>query len=215
MIIENGPYTVYVLTNSENGKMYIGTTRRKLNQRFNRGRGYEHQKLFYADIQKYGWDKFECQVFAKHLTEEEAFNMEKLLISKLREQDPDLLYNRDAGGKYGKHCEDTKEIIREANVGRIITEEAKVKIRAVRANQVFSEEALAKRSAKMRGRKMSPEFCKHIGETHSKRVRCIENNTIYPSITAAAKELNVSISGISQQIKGVYSHVKGYHFEYV
>ena len=215
MIIENGPYTVYVLTNTINGKMYVGTTKRTLKARFSRGKGYENQKLFYEDICKYGWDKFLSEVFASNLTEEEAFNMEKLLIAKLREQDPDLLYNRDAGGKYGKHCQETKEIIRELNVGRVITEEAKVKIRAARANQVFSEEALARRSAKMKGRKMSPEFCKHVGETHSKKVRCLENGIVYPSATAAAKDLNVSASGISQQIKGIYSHVKGYHFEFV
>ena len=65
----------------------------------------------------------ESEVFASNLTEQEAFNMEKILISKLREQDPDLLYNRDAGGKHGKHCEETKEVIRELNVGRVIAEE--------------------------------------------------------------------------------------------
>lgn len=215
MIIENGPYTIYALTNTVNNKMYIGTTKKKLYQRFNGGRGYEHQKLFYADICKYGWDKFESEIIASNLTEQEAFNMEKLLISKLREQDPDLLYNKDAGGKHGKHCKETKEIIRQINVGRVITEEAKEKIRAARAKQVFSTESLEKRAAKIRGRKMSPEFCKNIGETHSKPVRCIENNTCYKSMKEASIALNVSVSGISQHLKGVYSSVKGYHFEYV
>lgn len=215
MIIENGPYTVYILISKTTNKLYVGVTRLDPKKRFNQGYGYKHNKEFYEIIRKYGWNDIEQNIFARNLTYNEAFNMEQLLIEKFREQDASLICNKDAGGEHGKHCQDTKEIIRKINIGRTITEEAKEKIRAARATQVFSEEALAKRSAKMRGRKMSPEFCKRIGETHSKKVRCLENNKIYPSATAAAKELNVSVSGISQQIKGVYSHAKGYHFEYV
>ena len=61
MIIENGPYTVYSLTNTVNGKMYVGTTRRPLKVRFNSGLGYQHQKAFYADIRKFGWDKLKAK----------------------------------------------------------------------------------------------------------------------------------------------------------
>jgi len=215
MIIKNGPYSVYVLISQATGKMYVGTTRLEPKKRFNYGSGYIHNKEFYSIIRQYGWKDIEQNIVARNLTKSEAFHMEELLISKLREQSPDFMTNRDAGGEHGKHCPKTKEIIKEANVGRIATEETKIKIRAARANQVFSEEALAKRSAKMKGRKMPPEFCKRVGETHSKNVKCLENGVIYPSATAAAKELNLSLSGISQQIKGIYSHVKGYHFEFV
>ena len=215
MIIENGPYTVYTLTNTINGRMYVGVTRKTLQQRFRNGCGYKAQKLFYSDIVKYGWENFEPEVFADKLTEEEAFNAEKLLIRKLREQDPDLLYNRDAGGKYGKHCQDTKEIIREANIGRIITEEAKEKIRAARAKQVFSKESIAKATEKRRGQKMSPEFCKKLGERSSKAVKCLENGITFSSATLASKFMNVSLSGISQVCTGKIPHIKGLHFQYV
>lgn len=215
MIIKNGPYSIYVLTNTVNGKMYVGATRRKLEVRFRNGQGYDHQKLFYADICKYGWDKFESELFASNLTEEEAYNMEKLLIAKIREQDPDILYNRDAGGKYGKHCDETKEYLREINTGRIITEETKEKIRAARAKQVISHESIMKTAEKNRGRKMSSEFCKRLGERSSKKVKCIETDTIYDSATIASKELNVSVSGISQVCNNKIPHIKGLHFEYV
>lgn len=215
MIIENGPYTVYVLISKTTGKLYVGVTSKEPEKRFNYGAGYKHNKEFYDVIKEYGWNDIEQNIFARNLTYDEAFNMEQILIGKFRDQNPGLICNRDAGGEHGKHCQDTKEIIRQINVGRIITEEAKVKIREARAKQVFSPEALAKRGEKMRGRKMSPEFCKRLGERSSKPVKCLENGLVYPSATKAAKELNVSVSGISQQIKGVYSHVKGLHFEYV
>lgn len=215
MIIENGPYTVYVLISKTTGLLYVGVTRLDPKTRFNFGSGYVHNKKFYSIIRKYGWNDIEQNIFARNLTHDEAFHMEQVLIAKFREQNPDLICNKDAGGEHGKHCQDTKEIIRQANVGRIITEMAKEKIRAARAKQVFSEEALAKRSAKMKGRKMSPEFCKHLGERSSKAVKCLENGKVYASLKLAAEDLHVSVSGISLQIKGTYKHVKGYHFEFV
>ena len=215
MEINNGPYKIYILTNNINNKIYIGVTKKSLNDRFRKGKGYTHQKDFYNDICKYGWENFSWEIFASNLIEEEAFNMEKLLIEKIREQDQSILYNRDAGGKHGKHCQETKDIIQEINIGRVITEEAKEKIRAARAKQVFSEESITKRALKMRGRKMSPEFCKKLGERSSKKVLCIENGIVYKSATEASKELHVSLSGISMHCKGVYSSVKGLHFKYV
>lgn len=215
MIIENGPYTVYVLISKTTKKLYVGVTRLNPEIRFNRGEGYKHNKEFYNIIKQYGWEDIEQNLFARNLTYSEAFNMEQILIRELRKETPSLVCNRDAGGEHGRHCEETKEILREANLGRIVTEEAKEKIRAARAKQVFSPEALAKRGEKMRGRKMSSEFCKRLGERSSKPVKCLENGIIYPSVTKAAEELNVSKSGITQQIKGVYKHAKGLHFEYV
>lgn len=215
MIIENGPYTVYVLISKTTGKLYVGVTKNDPQKRFNYGSGYIHNKEFYTIIRTYGWNDIEQNIFARNLTKDEAFNMEQILIREFRNQDESIVCNLDSGGEHGKHCEETKEVIRDANLGRTISEEAKVKIRAARATQVFSEEALAKRSAKMKGRKMSPEFCKHVSETHSKKVKCLETGVIYPSVTAASKDLNISLSGISQQIKGICHHVKGYHFEYV
>lgn len=215
MIIENGPYTVYVLINKVNKKLYVGVTRQSLTKRCNFGWGYVKNKPFFEDIQKYGWANIEQNIFAQKLTKEEAFNMEKILIAEFRHQDPNSVYNLDAGGEHGKHCSSTKKTIKEANIGRTVSDEAKAKIRAARARQVFSEEALAKRSAKMKGRKMSPEFCKRLGERSSKAVRCIETGREYSSMKLAAKDLELSVSGISMQIKGVYSHVKGYHFEFV
>ena len=215
MVIENGPYTVYILTNKINNRMYIGTTRKKLYQRFNKGEGYRHQKLFYEDIKKYGWDNFEADVFAANLTEEEAFNTEKMLIKMYRENFPDMLYNRDAGGKHGEHCQETKEIIRDLNVGRIISEETKEKIREARAKQVISYESIMKAAAKNRGRKMSPEFCKKLGERSSKKIICIETGIVYSSATKASKQLGISTSMLSQVCNKKYETAKGLHFEFV
>ena len=215
MILHNGPYTIYILHNTVNNKLYVGTTSRKLYQRFNNGLGYQHQKNIYDDICKYGWNKFNHKVFASNLSKEEAFNIEQIIIAKLREQIGDMLYNRDAGGEHGKHCVETKETLKQLNVGRIVSEEVRKKIKEARAKQVFSSEALAKRSAKMRGRKLPEKQRIKLIEAKKKKVKCLENNTVYSSATEAAKALNVSLSGISQVCNNKIPSVKNLHFQYV
>ena len=216
MIIENGPYTVYVLINTINNKLYVGTTRKKnIYNRFNYGWGYVNNKPFFNDIMNYGWDKIEQNIIARNLTADEAYNMEKLLISKFREENPELVYNLDAGGEHGKHCRSTIDIIKKANENKVVSEETKTKIREARAKQVFSKETYLKAAEKRRGRKMSQEFCEAIRQRKYKPIKCIETNKIYPSMQEAAKDLNISISGISQQCHGKKPHIKGFHFEYV
>lgn len=215
MIIYNGPYTVYVLISKTTGKLYVGITRLKPEERFHNGEEYRHNKAFYSLIKEYGWDDIEQNIFALNLTKEEAENTEKLLIQKFREQNPELITNRDAGGMHGKHCQETKEIIRKYNVGRGFSPEAIEKIKAARARQVFSEETIQKRAEKNRGKKRSAEFCKKVSERSSKKIKCIENDKVYNSLKEAALDLDLTVSGISQHVNGKFSHVKGKHFEFV
>ena len=48
-----------------------------------------------------------------------------------------------------------------------------------------------------------------------KPIYCLELNKEYPSITAAAKELNIDVSQIAKVCKKQLRSVKGYHFNYV
>lgn len=215
MIIKNGCYTVYAITNKVSGKMYIGTTGRSLKERFSYGWGYRNHKEFFSEIKQLGWENFDKEIIASNLTEQEAFHMEELLISKLRQQYGEAsLYNKDGGGKYGKHCQATNEIIKQANLGRVISEETKEKIRVARARQVISHESIMKSAEKNRGKKRSADFCENNGRTHSKRILCVETGKEYSSATEASKDLNVSTSGISQVCKGTIPHIKGLHFKY-
>ena len=52
-------------------------------------------------------------------------------------------------------------------------------------------------------------------EYKRKKVRCIENNKIFPSITSVSDEYNVSKTYVSQSIKNGYSIQRKYHFELI
>lgn len=55
---------------------------------------------------------------------------------------------------------------------------------------------------------------KRTNEKRKKAIYCLENDTIYKSITECAKELNIPISTIINVLKGRQKQAKGYTFRY-
>lgn len=214
MIIENGCYTVYTLIDKINGFLYVGQTSKSPKERFGRGTRYKENIMLNTCIEKHGWDNIEQNIVASNLTKEEADNFEKLLIRKFREQCPELVCNRDAGGSHGKHSQETIDLIRAGNIGRTRSDETRARIKEARSKQIISHESIMKSAEKNRGKKRSADFCENNGKTHSKRILCVETGREYNSATEASKDLNVSISGISQVCKGTIPHIKGLHFKY-
>ena len=57
---------IYKITNSRNGKMYVGKTTKTLEERLTRhfydSRRENRQKKFYGDIVKYGTDSFSIEL---------------------------------------------------------------------------------------------------------------------------------------------------------
>lgn len=113
MVITNDVYCVYIHTNKSNGKVYVGQTRQEPTKRWKNGLGYDRCPYFFKAIQKYGWDGFEHEIIASHLTKTEADNFEKLLINKLNSANPVFGYNLSEGGSGTSGCmsEETKRKI--------------------------------------------------------------------------------------------------------
>lgn len=110
-------YKVYILT-APNGKRYVGLTCRRVEYRWNNGKGYKTNSAFYADIQKYGWDNIKKTVITLYgRTKEEAYNFESQLINLFNTRNPDKGYNIEDGGKPERLDDRTREKMSAAHKG--------------------------------------------------------------------------------------------------
>ncbi len=204
MEIYNGNWTVYVHINKINQKIYVGITSKSLQERFrSNGVGYRSCSHFWHAIQKYGWKAFEHEVIASNLTEEEACNMEKLLIKKLNTTDQRYGYNISEGGDKG--CLLTGE--RHPRYGKHLTAEHKRKL----SESHKGKSVVMTESAKEKIRKAL------TGNKNGKRVmiRCIQTNVVYESAAEAAKDMNCDPSAILKCTKGELRHTHGLQWEKV
>lgn len=81
-----------------NKKIYIGITSKKPIYRWNNGKGYKNQSLFYRAILKYGWDNIKHEILFTGLSEREACEKEIELIAKYKSNDRKFGYNISNGG---------------------------------------------------------------------------------------------------------------------
>ena len=112
-------FTVYRHT-APNGKAYIGITSQKPATRWQNGRGYSQNKLFYRAINKYGWESFKHEILFTGLTQEQAEKKEMELIKLYDLTDPTKGYNIQYGGAVaGTMTEAQRERIRARQSGAL------------------------------------------------------------------------------------------------
>ena len=201
MIIKNGSWTVYCHINKINGKIYAGITSTPTAKRWRYGHGYMDSPHFGPAMRKYGWNNFEHFILAKNLTEDEACNMEILLIKNLNLVDANYGYNISSGGNkgcrykgerapmYGKrHTEESKQKNREKHLGKSHphTPESKEKIRIASIGN-------------------------HRGK-HTK-VLCVETGIVYVSAAEAQHQTGTDASAIIKCTKGKLRQSNGLHWE--
>lgn len=181
--------------------MYVGITCQVPKDRWASGYGYRNCPFFYRAIKKYGWHSFDHEIFASHLTKEEAENMEKILIAKLQTQNPEFGYNLAEGGsatfKGIPRTEEVKRKISETLTGRHLSEEHKKKV-----------------SEFMKGRFKGRPRPKGSGRP-AKPILCVETGEVFESIAGAAREKGIGNKNrISAAAKGTAITVGGYHWQY-
>lgn len=121
-------YTVYMHVNKKNGKVYIGQTRFRPEQRWGKnGNGYKKQTYFWNAICKYSWDNFEHCILKELLSSEEADELERELILKYDSTNPEKGYNLESGGNVNKHhSERTKQKLSNMMKGKYCGENSHV-----------------------------------------------------------------------------------------
>lgn len=176
-------YVVYVHTFT-NGKRYVGISR-DVKRRFRNGKGYQHQKIMYSAIQKYGWKNVETTILFEHLTEGEAKQKEIETIALYRTTDRRYGYNQTFGG--------------EGANGRVESEENKrrfgERMSKLHKGVPLSEEHKKKISDAMKGKPKtySEDGRRRIIESNSTRVYSKETRKKMSRNTKMAmKEKNMS-----------------------
>lgn len=95
-------FCVYIHTclaeGSSYGKKYVGVTSQAPERRWGNGKNYKHCLYFHNAIQKYGWNSFSHEVIASGLSLEDAYALERELISCFKTYDPDNGFNLTRGG---------------------------------------------------------------------------------------------------------------------
>lgn len=163
---EDRRWCVYMHTNKENGKVYIGITCRNPEVRWGKnGRGYKklNQRAFAGAIQKYTWDGFYHDILFVNLTKDEANNKEIELIALYKANvcrwgEEARGYNMTDGG--------------EGHLGHKHTKEAREKMSAS-AKSRCTDEWRQRLSEHMKGRfvgEKSPNYGKPLSEETRKKI---------------------------------------------
>ena len=217
-------YTVYQHKNKINGKVYIGITSQKLEQRWgSQGCNYKSSPHFYSAIQKYGWDNFEHNILFTDLTKEQACLKEQELIKEYNSMNREFGYNSTSGGDIFIMNEETKQKISQAMIrnqnglGHPCSEEKKEKISNAQKGRKFTEEHKQKLSeaAKNRHVPCSEEKKQILKEkSHKKSVYCEELDKIFESVQECSRQLGIPATSISKLCNGRGKTLKGYHLRY-
>lgn len=186
---------IYKLTNSVNGKVYIGQTIRRLITRLN-----QHKKADSAignAIRKYGLDNFTIEIVATAQSLDELNRLEQDMIANLNTRYPNG-YNITPGGDNHQWTEELKARFSESRKGegnprfgvrRPMLDSTKQKLREIRTGSV--------------------------NKACQVPIICLDTNVKYESLSAAAKALNLRSPKISLVCSGKRRSTGGLRFAYI
>lgn len=212
-INNNETYSIYMHKNLLNGKVYIGVTKQKPEQRWAGGEGYKTCTIFYKAIKKYGWDNFEHTIIETTDTRDKASELERYWIAYYDSTNQEKGYNCDEGG-YTKRVfsEKTREKMRQSRLGEKnwrfgthLSEETKQKISEANKGRLVGEKN------PMYGKHHTEETKEKIRQNQPKDkpwgykpVRCVTTGQEFDSIKDAIKYFNLGSGGkhISEVCRG-------------
>lgn len=193
---KDNTFSVYMHTNTINGKKYVGITSKEPNRRWKgNGSGYRNNEHFWNAIQKYGWDNFEHYVIYQELSLDEASSIEKELITKYNTNNPNFGYNLTSGGEYGQELSDeSRRKMSDKAKNRVITEEWRQHLSEARIGRVpwnkgvsLSEEQRAKISESVKGRKHNAASIEKMQMNCYKNKAVVLDGIVYASMAECVR----------------------------
>lgn len=220
-------FEVYKVDCLVTGKAYVGKTVYTGASRMcghKRAAKIGSNGLLARAIAKYGIENFRLTILYQGSSDREIFAVERAMIAQYRTFKPHG-YNLSIGGEgptgnipSSEHREKVRVALSgnkngAGNKGRKNSPETIAKMLSAQKDKIISPETRIKMAASMRGKKMPPEFGAKISESaKTVAVICTTNDTIYRSVSLAAKYLGIRRSNIHSVLSGRYKQSEGYHF---
>ena len=164
---------IYLIKNIINNKVYIGSAI-NIDKRWKEHIYSLKKSKHHSEHLQYAWDKYGELNFKFEILEEVSnllhlISYEQVYLDYYKSYEEERGYNICivAGSQYGlKRTEQTKQRMREANIGKKASEEAKQKMREAGIGRKHSEETKQKLKELHVGKKFSEETKQKLSEAH-------------------------------------------------
>jgi group I intron endonuclease len=201
MTKKNSPGCVYKITNSINGKCYIGLTTKGIEKRWGKhvadSERSNRPHAIHRAIRKYGREAFIVEMLFQSDNLNALNIAEKQLIESFGSLYPNG-YNLHGGGNAHTISEITRKNMSVAQIGK-----------------KQSQETRDKRSAKLSGRHPTKEQVEQMAKSRSKPVVEVNSGKKFGSVNEAASHFNVKSRGISKNLHGQSNHYFGLKFKFL
>lgn len=158
--------TIYIITNTIDGKVYVGQTRQKLSARW---AGHKYMARYgstvpiHAAIRTYGEGVFTVATIAT-APDSESDDTERMYITLLDSMNPEHGYNRSTGGMRGwTFSPITLAQLSESHKGAFPCNEVRARMAAAHKASPATAAQIARMCAGNRGRKATAEHREKIG----------------------------------------------------
>ena len=198
-------FIVYKHT-SPDGKVYIGITCQKPEERWRNGKGYKFNQHFTNAINRYGWENFSHDILFSNLSQEDAKAKEKALIKSHNATNKMNGYNITEGGDCASGMK-----------GKHHSNKTKKKMSIAHKGFKHTKESRQRMSAVQKGKTISKKTTEAVSKARSIPVMCVETGVIYHNAHDIMRFLGINPSHIYESCKGI-NHRKtagGYHWKRV
>jgi len=186
----NKPSVIYKITNTVNGKFYIGVTTQPLSVRFSQHICHAttkyHQGMLQKAIRKYGRDAFVIEELSRHESGDEGLIAETEFIALLKPH-----YNCTDGGL--------------GQTGMVVSSETRARIASLktgnkyRAGSRSSEETRGKlREIGLANKAKFAEFSSLGPDALKRQVVCLNDGNVFESVRGASEFYETSRSAITE-----------------
>jgi len=215
-------YNVYIISNCINNKVYIGMTKRsdiRWKDHKSHSRKEKPKCFIHKAMNKYGIENFQFDIVESNLTFLEAIHREQRLIAIYNTTNPKFGYNILKGGRFVstwvEFSQESRNKLKANSIGRKHSIEAKAKM-SLRKKLQWKEGVYD--SEDYKDKMISSRKGKNRENGLNIKVKCIESEKEYSSLTHAALEMGFppyARSLISQNLANKIKDVYGYTFSYI